>query len=120
DHGVYGHPDHIKVHAVGRRAAEVAGLPPERVFAATMNRDLIERPRAETPVDAAADGPDGGGDEDWDASAFGLPEADITHAVDVSGVLDRKRAAMEAHASQIAPDSFFLSLPEHTFRTLFG
>ncbi|MGZ7008184.1 MAG: PIG-L deacetylase family protein, partial [Ilumatobacteraceae bacterium] len=34
-HGNYGHPDHIKVHTVGHRAAELAGV--ERVFEATMN-----------------------------------------------------------------------------------
>ena len=40
-HGNYGHPDHIKVHDVGHRAAELAGTP--RVFEATMNRDAIVR-----------------------------------------------------------------------------
>ena len=40
-HGNYGHPDHIKVHTVGHRAAEMAGV--ERVFEATMNRDHIVR-----------------------------------------------------------------------------
>ena len=36
-HGNYGHPDHIQVHRVGHRAAELAGTP--AVFEATMNRD---------------------------------------------------------------------------------
>ena len=27
-HGNYGHPDHVKVHHVGHRAAELAGTPP--------------------------------------------------------------------------------------------
>ena len=40
-HGNYGHPDHIKVHTVGHRAAELAGV--ERVFEATMNREHIVR-----------------------------------------------------------------------------
>jgi len=40
-HGNYGHPDHIKVHRVGNRAAELAGTP--NVFEATMNRDHIVR-----------------------------------------------------------------------------
>ena len=40
-HGVYGHPDHVQVHRVGTRAAEVAGTP--RVLEATMNRtQMIE------------------------------------------------------------------------------
>ena len=40
-HGNYGHPDHIKVHTVGHRAAELAGTP--AVFEATMNRDAMKR-----------------------------------------------------------------------------
>ena len=32
DHGTYGHPDHIQVHRVGVRAAELAGTP--RVYEA--------------------------------------------------------------------------------------
>src|SRR3954451_17999697 len=41
DHGNYGHPDHIQVHRVGVRAAELAGVP--EVYEATMNRDEIKR-----------------------------------------------------------------------------
>ena len=41
DNGNYGHPDHIQVHRVGARAAELAGTP--QVFEATMNRDYIKR-----------------------------------------------------------------------------
>ena len=40
-HGNYGHPDHIQVHRVGHRAAELAGTP--AVFEATMNRDMFAR-----------------------------------------------------------------------------
>ena len=38
DHGGYGHPDHIQVHRVGGRAAELAGRR-RTSFEATMNRD---------------------------------------------------------------------------------
>ena len=41
DHGIYGHPDHIQVHRVGVRAAELAGTP--RVYEATVNRDADQR-----------------------------------------------------------------------------
>ena len=37
--GGYGHPDHVHVHAVGHRAAELAGTPV--VLEATINRDLM-------------------------------------------------------------------------------
>ena len=38
-HGGYGHPDHIQVHRVGKRAAELAGI--KHVFQGTMNRTRI-------------------------------------------------------------------------------
>jgi LmbE family N-acetylglucosaminyl deacetylase len=51
---------------------------------------------------------------------FGSPAEVITHAVDVSAFLDQKRRAMIAHASQIAPDSFFLAMPPEAFVSAFG
>ena len=39
DHGGYGHPDHIQVHRVGVRAAELAGTP--HVYEATIDRDHL-------------------------------------------------------------------------------
>src|SRR4051794_28723976 len=43
-HGNYGHPDHIRVHQVGHRAADMAGTP--RVAEATINRDELRRLRS--------------------------------------------------------------------------
>jgi LmbE family N-acetylglucosaminyl deacetylase len=117
DHGGYGHPDHIQVHRIGRLAAELVGI--EHVFQATMNRtaihslmkeqaeeleEVMEEERRETATD----------------QEFGTPEDEITHAVDVSAFLDRKRAAMRAHASQIGPETFFLKMPDDAFMAAFG
>ncbi len=41
DNGAYGHPDHIQVHRVGVRAAELAGTPD--VYESTINRDHLIR-----------------------------------------------------------------------------
>lgn len=113
-HGVYGHPDHVKVHLVGARAAELAGV--DRVLWATANRTMIEQ--------AAENGAFGedelNEDERVDRSEFGMPEAELTHAIDVSAALDRKRAALMAHASQIDDDSFFLAMPDNMFAMAFG
>lgn len=116
DHGGYGHPDHIQVHRVGRRAAELAGV--ERVFQSTMNRDDLVRGMEQ----AAAEHPElfeELPDLDDDAD-FGSPEGVITHAIDVRDALDLKRKAMAAHASQIAEDSFFLAMPPEAFEVGFG
>ena len=51
---------------------------------------------------------------------LGTPAAEITHAVDVTGVVVEKKAAMAAHASQITEDSIFLALPDDAFAMAFG
>src|SRR6185503_10477061 len=65
DNGGYGHPDHIQVHRVGMRAAELAGTP--RVYQNTMNRDHFRRglsALAEQAAEAGFEFPDvGDGDE---------------------------------------------------------
>jgi len=112
DNGGYGHPDHIQVHRVGIKAAELAGTP--RVYQNTMNRDQILRGRVF--MDATTDDmPDIEGRDN-----FGKPEEVITAAVDVTKYLDTKRAAMRAHASQISDSSFFLAMPMEAFSYGFG
>lgn len=113
--GGYGHPDHIQVHRVGHRAAALAGT--RRVYEATMNRDRI----AAMTEEARAAGLEGPGDDaPAEEMEIGLPDAEITTEVDVSGYLEPKRAAMAAHASQIAADSWFMTLPPPVFARAFG
>jgi LmbE family N-acetylglucosaminyl deacetylase len=118
DIGGYGHPDHIQVHRVGMRAAEMAGTP--RVYQNTMNRDHIERGRAAFIEQAAAAGMDVPEDALDDAADWGKPESVITAAVDVTPYVKYKRRAMRAHPSQIGEASFFLALPDEAFRYGFG
>lgn len=117
--GGYGHPDHVQVHRVGVRAAEMAGTPV--VLEATVNRDLLRRAlrlmrigrlgtRIEMPpLDQAF-----------------TPRSSLTHRIDVRDHLDSKRAAMAAHASQASADgadrtlALFLRLPAPVFRLLLG
>ncbi len=127
DHGGYGHPDHIQVHRVGLRAAELAGVP--SVLQSTMNRDhlrtLIEAQAAaaaaevenETgvPESAAPEVPEAATEAE-----FGSPEELITHRIDVTAWIDAKRAAMAAHATQIPADSWFLQLSDDEFAAAFG
>jgi LmbE family N-acetylglucosaminyl deacetylase len=116
DHGGYGHPDHIQVHRVGVRAAELAGTP--RVYEQTMDRDYIRAlmiESADQMASDASDAPDAASMDD-----FGSPSAVITTVVDVSEYVGQKRAAMVAHASQIPADSFFLQLSPDAFAVAFG
>lgn len=114
--GSYGHPDHIKVHQVGTRAAELAGV--EKVYWATMNRDQIKRQMA--VLEAAESLLDEERRERASEENFGMPETEITHAIDVRDVLEEKRAAMKAHASQITEESFFLTMDDEQFVQAFG
>lgn len=117
DNGGYGHPDHIQVHRVGLRAAEMAGV--DRVFQATMNQTRIEAALAEQAAafdEARADGIDVPELSD----VFGKPEHEITHGVDITDHLTAKRAAMAAHSSQISSDSWFLSMEDEMFAAAFG
>ena len=115
-HGNYGHPDHVQVHRVGHRAAELAGTP--AVYEATMNRDAVQRlieMAAELAPDLDIDPPELPEDQE-----FGVPEAELTTAVDVSAFIAQKRASITAHASQVTDSSFFLRMPEAVFARAFS
>ena len=115
ENGQYGHPDHIQVHRVGLRAAELAGTP--RLYMNTINRDHLRRSFERL----AASGADVPGDLDPnDLDSLGVPEARITTTVDVRPWIDKKRAAMAAHASQISETSFFLAMEPALFLEGFG
>jgi LmbE family N-acetylglucosaminyl deacetylase len=93
-HGGYGHPDHVQVHRVGQRAAELAGTPV--VAQATVDRRKLltalrwlSRLRL-LPSSISAAQFEG---------AYTAPE-DLTHQIDVRLHARAKRAAMRAHASQ--------------------
>jgi LmbE family N-acetylglucosaminyl deacetylase len=115
ENGAYGHPDHIQVHRVGIRAAELAGTP--TVLESTLNREHFMRLMAANP-DAMDDVPEE--ERPTGVEELGVPESEITTFVDVREYVEKKRAAMAAHASQIGPESFFLMMPFEFFRESFG
>jgi len=110
--GAYGHPDHIQVHRVGLRAAELAGT--ARVYESTVDRDYVVALMRQAAELGLAELPP------LDLETFGSPSAAITTEIDVREHLDAKRAAMAAHASQITETSFFLSLPPDAFVAVWG
>ena len=116
DHGGYGHPDHVQVHRVGIRAAE---LVPDAA-----RRRVDDEPRPHPAADGGAGRRDAATPRTRPIPTtmkdFGSPESIITTTVDVRDYVDQKRAAMAAHASQIPADSFFLQMPPDAFRVAFG
>ncbi|MEC7809942.1 MAG: PIG-L family deacetylase [Actinomycetota bacterium] len=122
--GGYGHPDHIQVHRVGTLWSEQVGI--ENIRWTTLNRDAIKKTielaMRETPDEGLA-----GVGEDLEErkkrveeGSFGSAEIEITHAIDVSDFIDKKRESISAHRSQIDENSFFLKIPDEQFLTLFG
>lgn len=118
-HGNYGHPDHIRVHQIVRRAAELADRRP-RLFEATMNRDLMRqqyeaaKAAGQTSDDFDPDAPMN------DGNPLGTPEAELSLQVDVTAYLERRRAVMECHASQTTDVGGMLNMPEVAFSGMFS
>lgn len=109
--GGYGHPDHIQVHVVGKRATEIAGT--QHVYESTTNRDHMRK-----LIDANPNWTEDSSPPDMDT--FGLPESEITTAIDVTGAMAAKRAAMQAHETQIGDFGPFLNMSTDDLAVAFG
>lgn len=128
--GTYGHPDHVKAHAVTVRAVALAADPaapvdggPWQAAKRYVHTYGTARVRAahRALLTQGLPSPFGGDEAAGQAEpAFGVPDDLVTTEVDVTPWLERKRAALAAHASQIGADSFFLNLPEEAARSFFG
>ena len=116
DHGIYGHPDHIKIHEVGRRAAQELDLP--TLYEATVDREYLHFVETHVVVEAGlGERPIGRG---LAATDLGLPTLLIDTAIDVHSVLDCKRTAMAAHASQLPADAPAFALGQVNFGAVYG
>ncbi len=114
--GTYGHPDHIKAHAVTVRAVALAADPeapldgaPWRVARRAVHTISHGRIRAAGAALAAAGQPSPFEER---PDGFGTPDDAVTTRVEVADHVATKLAAMRAHASQMSPDSFFLNLAD--------
>ncbi|MFB9905477.1 PIG-L deacetylase family protein [Allokutzneria oryzae] len=108
--GGYGHRDHVKVHHVAARAAEMTGV---RVLEATMPQEPVKRLLRILP-----------GFEEPEVYS---PRSAITHRYDVRRYARQKQAALAAHRSQLSGSgrtaSLFATmarLPLPVFGALFG
>lgn len=122
----YPHPDHLRVHEVGRAAFEVVGDPtrypdagpawqPSKlyytVFAASRFRKIHEKFEElglESPFDEA-----------WRKRWDEIPPEPVSTVVDISDFADVRREALLAHATQVDPNSrFWFGLPPEVMRTI--
>jgi len=117
--GGYGHRDHVKVHQVGARAAEMTGI---RVLEATMPRELVSAVVGPLRLMrlVVRYGP-------RESRGSFSPRAAITHRFDVRRYAGQKRSAIAEHRSFTNSRSraarlarVMLALPLPVFALLFG
>lgn len=113
--GFYGHPDHLVMFRATTAAVlgegEGGGWRTGALYYATMPRErffeLAERPNSPFRDFSAEQ-----------LASMGTPLAEITTVVDVGPVVQRKRAAMEAHRTQFGDGSLLRDLGPEEFERL--
>ncbi|MCK9824441.1 PIG-L family deacetylase [Nocardioides cavernae] len=116
--GGYGHPDHVHVHRVARRAQQLAARRP-RLLEATMDRTwLVRLLRVVRPFRGLLPGVSIPGDD-----IFTEPSA-LLMRIDVRDDLDAKLAALAAHHTQatggVRTIRLLLALPRPLARQVLG
>jgi LmbE family N-acetylglucosaminyl deacetylase len=117
--GGYGHRDHVKVHEVGARAAEITGV---RVLEATAPREAaIQALRVLGAVHLVVRHPM------REVRGYGTPRARITHRVSVRRYAAVKQAALAAHYTPLRGKSrmsrlfrLAVALPAPVYALLLG
>ena len=114
--GGYNHPDHVHADAITEAACARSDIPAKLYFIARRSRDwqkMRERLEAlgmEFPVPQISE---------ERRKAMAELEAQITTTVDVRPQVDRKRAALAAHASQL-DESWWSKIPPDVWSDMFG
>ena len=115
--GAYQHPDHVHASLAAQAAAKETGGIIAKVYLSTMKgsnwRKIWDALRA-----AGEDVPDWQDDAERSRRAL-ESEARITTTIDIRPVLERKRAALFAHGSQI-DNSWFSKIPADVAEQAFG
>ncbi|GAB2445712.1 N-acetyl-1-D-myo-inositol-2-amino-2-deoxy-alpha-D -glucopyranoside deacetylase [Nocardioides hungaricus] len=118
--GGYGHPDHIQAHRVAMYAAQLAAVPSYRKDlgdpweVAKIYWGAMSESRLRAGLRALREAGDTttfeGMDPDGPLPPFVTADEDLAAGVDATAYVDRKLAAMRAHATQITTDGPFFAL----------
>ena len=125
DREFYPHPDHIRVHEISVPAFDAAADPdrcpdagepwqPSKLYYMGWSKRRVMalheayiRHGHESPF------------ERWFEQGFPDHDHRFTTHVDVGGYLDRRRAALLAHRTQVDPEGFWMRLPDEVVRDTF-
>src|SRR5579859_349790 len=116
--GMYGHPDHVKIHhvtnaALDRMLRASDSWTPRKVYYTALPRSLIFVFKQKTAYEMRAQ-------QNPDMTVEGTPDEKVTTRLDVTPYIARKRQAFQAHVSQNDPNSWFAKIPEEVDEVVFG
>lgn len=122
--GGYGHPDHIMAHRVAMAAVDRAAVPGDggepwtvaKVYWAILPKSALQS--GLDALRAAGDTTAFEGVDSVDDLPMGNPDEDVTSVIDGTAFAEQKRAAMRAHATQIAVDGIFFALSNNVGQRL--
>ena len=116
ENGGYGHPDHIQTHRVAMRAAEIANWQIKKIYWNIMPKSVVQK-----GMDAMkAQGSDFFGAENVDDLPFVKDDSFVSAVIHAPSQVDKKMAAMKAHATQISLDGPFFALSNNLGVQVFG
>ncbi len=114
--GGYGHPDHIQTHRVAMRASEIATWKIEKIYWNIMPKSVVAK-----GIEAMkAQGSDFFGAENVDDLPFVKDDSFVHAVIHAPNQVDKKMAAMKAHATQITLDGPFFALSNNLGVQVFG
>lgn len=119
DSGGYGHPDHVQAHRLTMAALDRTDVPSKLYFTArsraSAERMAELRERLQLPPRRRPEGTGGSARQ----TLSGISDITITTVIDTGAAVERKRAALEAHASQLL-DTVWVKASKEDFAELFG
>jgi LmbE family N-acetylglucosaminyl deacetylase len=116
--GMYGHPDHVKIHHVTNAALDrllrtSQEWTPRKLYYTALPRSLMQAFMSQMPEEMRAE-------QNPDMVFEGTPDELVTTQLDVRPYIQRKREAFNAHVSQNDPNSWFSKIPEEVYEVAFG
>ena len=114
--GGYGHPDHIQTHRVAMRAADLAGWNIQKIYWNIMPKSVV----AQGMAAMKEQGSDFFGTDNIDELPFVKDDSFVTTVIHAPNQVDKKMAAMKAHATQISLDGPFFALSNNLGVQVFG